>query len=170
MYDKVKWPEKYSPKVSAIYALNDINVKASVEIVWKLLVDALNWHTYFPPEVQVKILGDDQELKLGTKWSRVTVDTPMSLTITEFEPFRRVAWLTTVDGDTTGSTAYHGWVLTPTEDGVHVLSEETQQGEWFLDMLGRKHPGGLYTYHQEWVELLAKAAEAEYAKNEPDNN
>jgi hypothetical protein len=126
-------------------------------------VDALNWHTYFPPENQVKILGEKQELELGTKWSRVTVDTPMSLTITEFEPLKRISWLTTVDGDTTGSTAYHGWVITHTADGCHVLSEETQQGEWFLDMLGHKHPGGLYAYHQDWVERLATAAEAAYA-------
>ncbi len=28
MYDKVKWPKQYDPKTSAIYALNDIDVKA----------------------------------------------------------------------------------------------------------------------------------------------
>jgi hypothetical protein len=27
-------------------------------------------------------------------------------------------------------------------------------------MLGRRHPGGLYRYHQDWVERLAGAAEA----------
>jgi hypothetical protein len=43
----------------------------------------------------------------------------------------------------------------------HVLTEETQQGPWFLEELGRKHPGALYRYHQEWVERLARAAEAE---------
>lgn len=29
MYDRVIWPEKYDPKTSAIYALNDIDVKAA---------------------------------------------------------------------------------------------------------------------------------------------
>jgi hypothetical protein len=28
MYDRVIWPENYDPKTSAIYALNDIAVKA----------------------------------------------------------------------------------------------------------------------------------------------
>lgn len=87
----------------------------------------------------------------------------MSLVVTECEPFRRLAWATTVDGDVTGSSAYHGWVITPTADGCHVLTEETQQGPWFLEELGRKHPGALYRYHQEWVESLARAAEAEVA-------
>ena len=164
MYDHVRWPEPYDPKFSAIYALNDIDVKAPPEVVWKLLVDAENWSTYFPPEDQVKILTDEPELGLGTKYSRVTVGFPMRLVVTECEPFRRLAWATTVDGDETGSSAYHGWVITPTEDGCHVLTEETQQGAWFLEELGRKRPGALYGYHQEWVERLARAAESEAAK------
>lgn len=159
MYNKTVWPEKYNPKVSAIYALNDIDVNASPETVWKLLVDAENWSGYFPPEDQVKILSGEPELKMGTKWSRVTVGFPMSLTVTEFEPFQRIAWATTVDGDKSGSSAYHGWVITPTKDGCHVLTEETQQGAFFLEELGRKNPGALYRYHQDWVERLAHAAE-----------
>lgn len=95
---------------------------------------------------------------MGTTFSRVTVGFPMSLTITEFLPFRRLAWATTVDGDETGSSAYHGWVITPTADGCHVLTEETQQGEFFLEEIGRKCPGALFGYHQDWVERLARAA------------
>ncbi|RUU05405.1 SRPBCC domain-containing protein [Mesorhizobium sp. USDA-HM6] len=164
MYDHVIWPERYDPRTSAIYALNDIDIKAPPEVAWKLLVDAENWLSYFPAENQVEILRGETELALGTRYSRVTVGFPMSLIVTEFEPLRRLAWATTVDGDETGSSAYHGWVITPTSDGCHVLTEETQQGAWFLDLLGHKHPGALYRYHQEWVESLARAAEAEVAK------
>ena len=121
------------------------------------------WSSYFPPEDQVKILTGETELELGTKYSRVTVGFPMSLIVTEYEPFSRLAWETTVDGDETGSSAYHGWVITPTNNGCHVLTEETQQGSLFLEELGHKHPGALYHYHQEWVEGLARAAEAEVA-------
>jgi hypothetical protein len=87
----------------------------------------------------------------------------MNLVVRECEPFRRLAWATTVDGDETGSSAYHGWVITPTDYGCHVLTEETQQGPWFPEELGRKHPGTLYRYHQEWIERLAQEAEAEVA-------
>jgi uncharacterized protein YndB with AHSA1/START domain len=164
MYDHVIWPERFAPKTSAIYALNDIDVKAPPELVWKLLVDAENWSRYFSAEDQVKILTGEEELKLGTKFSRVTVGFPMSLVVTECVPNRRLAWATTVDGDATGSSAYHGWVITPMDDGCYVLTEETQQGPWFLDVLGYKNPGGLYRYHQEWVECLARAAQAAVAK------
>ncbi|MBZ6113100.1 MULTISPECIES: SRPBCC domain-containing protein [Streptomyces] len=164
MYDKVVWPEQYDPKLSALYALNDIDVKAPPEVVWKLLVDAENWSSYFPPEDRVKILSGDTELARGTRFSRVTVGYPMSLHVTESEPFTRLAWETTVDGDETGSSAYHGWVITPTDYGCHVLTEETQQGPFFVEELGHKYPGALYSYHQDWVERLARAAEAAVAK------
>jgi uncharacterized protein YndB with AHSA1/START domain len=163
MYSHVIWPEQYDPRRSAIYALNDIDVKAPSEVVWKLLVDAKNWSSHFPPEDQVEILSGEKELGLGTKFHRVTVGYSMSLVVTEFVPGRRLAWSTTVDGDKTGSTAYHGWVITPTDEGCHVLSEETQQGDFLLELIGRKNPGALYRYHLDWVEGLKRAAEAKAA-------
>jgi hypothetical protein len=164
MFNHVTWPYQYDPRRSAIYALNDVDVKASPEVVCKLLVDAENWSSYFPPEDQVKILTGDPKLVLGTKFSRVTVGFLMNLIVTEYVPGRRISWSTVVDGDETGSSAYHGWVITPTNDGCHVLSEETQQGPFFLEEIGRKHPGALYAYHQEWADSLARAAESETAK------
>ena len=164
MLNHVIYPQKYDPSRSAIYALNEVDVKAPPQAVWKLLVDCENWSRYFPAEDQVKILTGEPELALGTKYSRVTVGFPMHLIVTECVPGRRLSWSTLVDGDETGSSAYHGWVITPTDDGCHVLSEETQQGAFFLEELGRKNPGALYRYHQDWVEKLARAAEAEAAK------
>lgn len=159
MFNHVIWPEQYDPRISALYALNDIDIKAPPDVVWRLLVDAHNWSSYFPPEDQVQILSGGSELQLGTRYSRVTVGYPMRLVVTECVPNERLAWATTVDGDATGSTAYHGWVITPTADGCHLLTEETQQGDFFLDVIGHQHPGALYRYHQNWVERLARAAE-----------
>lgn len=163
MYEHVIWPARYDPRVSPIYALNDIDVKAPPEVVWKLLVEARTWSSYFPPENEVSLPDGDNELALGMRWRRVTIGFPMDLVVEEFEPFRRLAWATSVEGDDTGSSAYHGWVITPTATGCHVLSEETQQGPWFLQKLGHEHPGGLFAYHQDWVERFARAAEAQAA-------
>jgi uncharacterized protein YndB with AHSA1/START domain len=164
MLNHVTWPHQYHPSRSAIYALNDVDVKAPPELVWKLLVDAENWSSYFPAEDQVEILTGESELALGTQYSRVTVGFLMKLIVTQYVPDRRLSWSTVVDGDETGSSAFHGWVITPTDDGCHVLTEETQQGPFFLEEIGRKRPGALYNYHQEWVESLARAAEAEAAR------
>jgi uncharacterized protein YndB with AHSA1/START domain len=102
MYNHVNWPHQYDPRRSAIYALNDVDVKAPP--VWKLLVDAENWSSYFPAEDDVKILTGEPELALGTKYSRVTVGFLMNLIVTEYVPGRRLSWSTVVDGDETGST------------------------------------------------------------------
>ena len=45
-----------------------------------------------------------------------------------------------------------------------MLTEETQQGPWFLEQLKHRHPGGLYSYPHECVEALARAAEVETTK------
>jgi uncharacterized protein YndB with AHSA1/START domain len=164
MYDHVYWPVQYDPRTSAIYALNDVDVRAPPRVVWKLLVEAENWASYFPSEDQVKIISGESELALGAKYTRVTVGFPMTLIVTECVPGRRLSWSTLVDGDETGSSAFHGWVITPTNNGCHVLSEETQQGPFFLEEIGRKHPGALYRYHEAWVKSLVRAAEAEAAK------
>jgi hypothetical protein len=94
----------------------------------------------------------------------------MHLIVTEYVPGRRLAWSTLVDGDETASSAYHGWVTTPTDTGCHLLSEETQQGPFFLEELGRKNPSAPYRYHQEWVESLARGAAAEAAKGHELNS
>ena len=39
MLSHVNWPYQYDPRRSAIYALNDVDVKAPPEVVWRLLVD-----------------------------------------------------------------------------------------------------------------------------------
>ncbi len=43
MYEEVIWPERHRPRVSAIYALNDIDVDAPSELVWTLPIDAEHW-------------------------------------------------------------------------------------------------------------------------------
>jgi hypothetical protein len=87
----------------------------------------------------------------------------MTLIVTEYEPGRRLSWSTVVDSDETGSSACHGWVITPTADGCHVLSEETQQGPFFLEEIGHKHPGALYRHDG----LRISNAPAESEMNHP---
>ena len=70
---------QFDPKTSATYALNEIDVNAPAELVWKLLVDAGNWSSHFPAEDEVKILNGEPELALGTEYSRVRVGFPMHL-------------------------------------------------------------------------------------------
>lgn len=49
MEDHVTNAPEYHPRILAIYAVNEIDVNAPPEVVWRLLVDAKNWSGYFPP-------------------------------------------------------------------------------------------------------------------------
>ena len=77
MLDHVIYPPEFDPRISAIYALNEIDVKAPAAVVWKLLVEAETWSNYFPPENQVKLPAGQTELSLGTRYSRVTIGSLM---------------------------------------------------------------------------------------------
>ena len=47
MLDHVIYPPQYDPRISPIYALNEVDVKAPAAAVWRLLVDAGNWFRCF---------------------------------------------------------------------------------------------------------------------------
>ena len=164
MISRVKWPHQYDPRRSAIYALNDVDVKAPPELVWRLLIDAYNWSKFYHHAENVKIVSGEPMLALAARYTWTTAGIPLVNTVQEFIPGERIAWDSFLAAGHKDSSAYHGWVITPTENGCHLLTEETQQGSFFVEELGRKHPGTLYQFHQDWVEGLARAAEAEVAK------
>lgn len=163
MQDKVMWPEQNHPRRSAIYALNEVEVEAPPEVVWRLLIDAENWPSYYPHAEDVKIVTGEPRLAPGAKYTWRTAGIPFVCVVKEFVPEERIGWNAYfAEGDDESST-YHGWVITPTDSGSHLLTEETQQGPAFLE-LARTSPGALWRVHQDWVETLARAAEAEAAK------
>lgn len=73
----------------------------------------------------------------------------------------QLAWDSFLAEGHEGCSAYHGWIITLTANGYHLLTEETQQGPFFVEELGRKHPGTLCRFHQDRVETMARAAEAQ---------
>ena len=161
MYDHVIWPHQFDPKTSAIYALNDIDVNAPPEVDEAAcrrpeLVELLSCRRSGQDSVRQAGTGARNQIQQGD------VGFPMHLIVTECVPARRLAWSTLVDGDETDSTAYHGWVITPTDTGCHLLSEETQQGPFFLEELGRKNPVRSTAITRTGLKGL-RAAEAEVA-------
>jgi uncharacterized protein YndB with AHSA1/START domain len=92
MYSHVNWPPQYDPRHSAIYALNDVDVKAPPEVVWKLLIDAHNWSKFYPHAKDVKIVTGESVLALGAKYTWKTADIPLVNTLQEFVPGERLAW------------------------------------------------------------------------------
>jgi hypothetical protein len=92
MLSKTNWRYEHDPRRSAVYVLNDIDVKALPELVWKLLIDAENWSRFYAHAQEVKIVTGEPLLALGTKYTWKTADIPLVNTVKEFVPGQRLAW------------------------------------------------------------------------------
>jgi len=69
--------------------------------------------------------GGGSDLFAGACFTWRTFGVDLVSTVEEFVPGERIAWV----AKASGVTAYHAWLITPTDLGCHVLTEETQHGE-----------------------------------------
>jgi hypothetical protein len=155
---KIHWPVEHDPVSHSIYAVNSIDTSASPVDVWRLLVGARDWQDYYPNANNVDISDGSAELAADSKFTWTTAGVKLNCTVREYVPFKRISW----DALYEESSAYHGWLIEPTEAGTHILTEETQHGP-FWEKIAAEHPGILHRFHQQWVEALAEAASARVA-------
>jgi hypothetical protein len=148
----VLFPAGQRPEESPIFARNELFIAAPAERIWEHLVRAASWPDFYDNAKDIDIEGGSPDLALGTKFHWTTFGVRVHTTIGEFIPGRRLSW----SGHALGSTAFHGWVITPVEGGCMVVTEETQQG--FVPSVGRLFlRRGLLKWHQRWLEGLARA-------------
>ena len=150
---EIIYPEKYAPPISSIFVRNDIDIPVAPRIVWAWLVRASLWSTWYPNshDVNLKSGGLDLAPESSFRWKTfgVTVDSK----VLEFVPYQRLAW----NAKAFGIEAYHAWLITETETGCRVLTEETQNG--FVARLGKLlMPKRMHTQHQIWLENLKTKA------------
>jgi hypothetical protein len=146
----IDFPTAQRPERSPVYTRNELLLTGvTAEQVWKKLVDARRWPSWYGNARDVVLDGGARELEPGTRFHWTTFGVRVHTAITEHVPLRRLAWT----GRGLGSTAYHGWAIEPRAEGVLVITEETQQGlipwlaRWFLRR-------GLLKWHQRWLEGL----------------
>jgi hypothetical protein len=48
VFEAINWPEALAPSRSPIHFTNELEVEASPETIWSLLVDPLTWPTFYP--------------------------------------------------------------------------------------------------------------------------
>lgn len=50
MCEAINWPEAMTPSRSPIHFTNELEVEASPESIWSLLVDPRTWRTFYPSD------------------------------------------------------------------------------------------------------------------------
>jgi uncharacterized protein YndB with AHSA1/START domain len=156
MFEAIKWPEEMAPSLSPLHFRNELEVAASPETTWSLLVDPKAWPSFYPGVEHVHLLDGGESVRLGTRFETNLAGQDVLASIEEFEPMTRIAYGGFPKG-TEDSKGYHAWIITLTPNGCHVWSEEAMQGPYWIE-LAKKAPDAVCRTHQKLLEALAKVA------------
>jgi uncharacterized protein YndB with AHSA1/START domain len=152
---EITWPEGFHPKESKFYVENEIEINASPEIVWSILIEAESWPNWYGGAKDVKVTGKNSpNLSQDARLSWKTMGIKFDSEVKEFESNQRIAWLS----DKKSIQGYHIWVITPTKNGCHVLTAETQNG-WLTFFEKTFQPKKLHRLHDIWLAELKQKAE-----------
>lgn len=152
----INWPEAYAPEDARFYVQNAIDINASPEAVWAILMDAEAWPEWYEGAKDVQVITtEDGQLHQDAVMRWKTMGLRFESTIMEFEAPYRLGW----ESKKSSIRGYHAWLIIPTATGCRVLTEESQRG-WLTLMERIFQPKKLHRLHDEWLEGLKAKAEA----------
>lgn len=152
---QISWPEDFIPEEAGFFVHNEIEIKASPEKVWNILLAAETWPEWCEGASNVKVTSsEDGILKENSVFEWKTMGLDFESTIQEFEPYSRLSWVSIKKS----IKGYHAWLIIPTQDGCKLVTEESQHG--FLTFLEKTfQPKKLEKLHQIWLEKIKEKAE-----------
>jgi len=152
----IEWPTGFNPKVTDFYVQNEIEINASPEVVWDLLINAGDWNLWYDGIQNIKF--EDQEekvLRLGSKVFWNSMGQSLNNTIIQYEPNKALAW----QFNESKIQGCHAWIILPTDNGCLVITDESQTGQ--LAKLQKLFlPNKLKKQHDDWLRLLKQQAES----------
>ena len=151
----LSWPEKYTPKKTAVHIHNELEMDSPPERVWAWLSLADVWPTWFSGARDVRIQGGGRELQAGSVFRWRTSGVNILSTVEEFVPCERLAW----SAHAMGIDAYHAWLIERTTSGCRVVTEENQNG-WLARLGHAARPNSMNRLHQAWLEGLRERAQS----------
>jgi len=153
--NQIRWPEKFNPKVSDFYVHNEIEISATPEQVWLLLIESKKWITWYDGIQNIKFEDSTQQnLAKDTKVFWNSMGQSLNNTVSELVPNERLAW-TFEEAKIQG---HHAWLIIPTSFGCKVITDESQTGK--LAKLQKIFlPRKLMKQHDNWLQILKIEAE-----------
>ena len=152
---EIQWPEDYQPEESKFFVHNEIDINASAEIVWSVLIQADAWEDYYEGASNLKLIDNtDGRLAESTVFTWKTMGLDFTSTIKEFEAPYRLSW----ESDKKSIRGYHAWLIIPTENGCQLITSEAQHG--FMTFLQKVFvPNKLERLHNEWLTQIKYKSE-----------
>ncbi|MGD1841661.1 MAG: SRPBCC domain-containing protein [Thermonemataceae bacterium] len=152
---QINWAEGYTPADAQFFIHNAIEIEASPQTVWDILIQAEDWPNWYEGMSGVKVPAASDGILFDSAAVQFrTMGLDFDATIVEFEPPTRLGWLS-VQKRISG---YHAWLIIPTEKGCKVITDESQKGS--LTFLQKVFvPNKLKKLHDIWLAELKKKAE-----------
>ena len=156
MFEAIHWPADMVPSRSPIHFTNELEVAVSPATIWALLTDTTAWPQFYPGVKEVTLLDGHKKLQPGTRFETNLAGHDVAASVQEFDPMTRIAWGGGPKVSNT-SRAYHAWIITPTDAGCHLWTEETMQGPLWIEM-AKKAPDIFWRTHEKLLQDLAEVA------------
>ena len=154
---EIAWPAGFHPTECKFYVENEIEINASPEIVWSILIEAEAWPNWYEGAKDVQVAGNDSpRLSSNATISWKTMGLNFDSEIMEFEMHQKLAWLS----NKKSIQGYHTWIIMPTQNGCRVITAEAQNG-WLTFFERTFQPKKLHRLHDIWLAELKQKAENE---------
>lgn len=158
--ETINWPDEYDPDEAGFFIHNAIEINASPETVWNVLIQAETWPDWYEGAANVKLQKGHTVLQSDSVFTWSTMGLDFQSTIKEFTPYSRLSW----ESDKWSIQGYHGWLILPTERGCILITDESQNGLLTYAQLIFQ-PNKLHRLHDVWLaKIKAKAEAAETAE------
>ena len=117
------WPKGFEPAATPVFAHNEIAVAAPAERVFRALLDARAWPTYYENASKIELPAGVEHLGAGVRFGFTTFGVAFDAQITLFELNVALGW--TCTGGTPELSVHHRWLLEPEAAGTRLVTEET---------------------------------------------
>jgi hypothetical protein len=152
---RIVWPPQYAPASSTVFAQNRIDIAATPERVWSLLIDCVQWPSWYKCCTDVSMLRGGPLLSAQSTFRFKTLGRYFEPDIETFEPFEMLIWSAKGPARIHGA---HAWYIERKTGGCRVITEEARSG-LLLALIGRRMRRTLLTSHEEWLRALKLLAE-----------
>jgi hypothetical protein len=150
----IHWPAGFTPRDADLFAHDEIMIGAPCERIWRHILEAAKWPSWYSNAKDVRI-GGDGVLHADSHFIWNTFGLEVDGTVHEFVPSTRIGWF----GTATDLRAYHTWYLAPVSaSACQVITEEVGKGPAAV-ALRASDPDAMHRGHDLWLTSLKSLSE-----------
>lgn len=154
MSPEPRWPAGLNPDEVPVYTHNELVTTVPVSSLWTVLLNAVDWPTWYSHAANVRTADGEPVLHLGSVIEWRTMGVNVTCEVVEFEPQRSLAW--TARGMV--SRGFHRFDFLAEPGGqTRITTEETETGLG-PRLLGKRLRADLEAAHALWLEALENRA------------